>query len=125
MKPLLFITLLIAISGCVANNKTQLEIELEKERAEALAKIDVAACKKAGGKVEPIGLYELPKCVLYYPDGGKTCKSETDCIGFCVSRETLVAKTPATGICAHSEHDHYGCFSIIENGEAQHPICVD
>ncbi|MEN0038382.1 MAG: hypothetical protein AAGC78_14995 [Cellvibrio sp.] len=125
MKPLFFIVFLTIVSGCAANNKAPLEVALEKERAVALAKIDSDACKKIGGKVEPIGLYELPKCVIYYPDGGTSCISDADCLGMCVTREMLDAKTPARGICERSEHDHFGCYSAIEDGKVLFSICAD
>lgn len=39
-------------------------------RAEALKEIDVSACQKSAGKIEGVGIFGTPSCVIYYPNGG-------------------------------------------------------
>lgn len=102
-----------------------MEKDLEKMRAEALAKIDVAACEKSGGKVEGLGMFGMPACVTYFKDGGKPCKSSTDCEGNCFSPEVKETGSLVTGICERSTRDRFGCNSAIENGRVTYSICVD
>ncbi|EIK43903.1 hypothetical protein O59_002984 [Cellvibrio sp. BR] len=33
--------------------------------------------------------------------------------------------TAATAICERSEHDRFGCYSAVENGEMHYSICAD
>lgn len=97
----------------------------EKMRADALKKIDIAACEKSSGKIEGVGMFGIPSCVAYYADGGKPCKSESECEGMCFTPDVLEGKTSVTGICERSEHDRFGCYSAVENGVVLYSICAD
>lgn len=121
MKILILIVHVLFLSGCAGYDEWRMEKDLRKMRAEALKKIDVEECEKSGGKIEGVGIFGIPSCVVYYPDGGKPCKSESECEGMCFSPDN----TSATAICERSEHDRFGCYSAIENGEVLYSICAD
>ncbi len=121
MKLLLLVLHLMLFSGCAAYDEWRTDKDVKKMRAEALKKIDVDACKRSGGKIEGVGIFGIPSCVVYYQDGGKPCRSDSDCEGMCFSPEN----TAATAICERSEHDRFGCYSAVENGELHYSICAD
>jgi len=125
MKLLILTLHLICLSGCAGYNEWRMEKDLKKMRADALKKIDVAACEKSGGKIEGVGMFGIPSCVVYYADGGKPCKSESECEGMCFSPDVLEEKTSVTGICERSEQDRFGCYSAVENGVVLYSICAD
>ena len=98
---------------------------LKKMRKEATKRIDYEKCAKEGGRVEGIGMFGTPACVHYYKDGGKHCQNKCDCEGKCYQDGLLPIGTPTTGTCQKSEHDDFGCISIIDNGVVVAAFCQD
>ncbi|MEN0036667.1 MAG: hypothetical protein AAGC78_06350 [Cellvibrio sp.] len=113
------------ISGCAGYSDWRMEQDLKKMRAKALARIDVAECEKSGGKVEGVGMLGIPSCVIYYKDGGKQCKSGSECEGICLRPDPPDVYVFGYGVCEHSQHDRFGCYMVIENGGVVDQICQD
>lgn len=73
------------------------------------------ACEDKGGKFMQAGLSGNWVCVLPTKDAGKSCKTNSDCSGFCMAETRSCS--PVTPF--------YGCHDVlIENGQ-QATICVD
>ncbi len=125
LRCLFCLVLVVAFSGCSWYSEWRIQSDLKMMRSEALKKIDRPACEQAGGKVEGIGMFGTPACVTYYSDGGVVCRSDTDSQGMCFNPEVLDVGDSAAGICERSEHDRFGCFSIIEEGKVESTMCQD
>lgn len=84
-----------------------------------------AACNAAGGTLGRQGLLGWEHCVQVYPDAGKVCTGEADCLGSCrYEGDAAQPGTPTTGTCQVKDVP-FGCYSVVENGLLQHAICVD
>lgn len=84
-----------------------------------------AACKSAGGEISRAGLLGREHCIQVYPDAGKACSGEADCLGTCRAPEGNVqAGTKTTGKC-QTEDVPFGCYAVVEDGVVQHTLCVD
>ncbi|MEX0644395.1 MAG: hypothetical protein WD076_03750 [Parvularculaceae bacterium] len=101
---------------------------IEEKRAEALAKIDVEACKAGGGEVRQEGMLGLPRCVTPYADAGTTCRDGDDCFGRCLGDDatTNYDAPPGelVGLC-EADDSPFGCYDEIEDGRSTGFICVD
>jgi hypothetical protein len=99
-----------------------------EHRAELEAKAN--ACQRQGGRFDYRGLGLAPLCVIRTSDGGRECRSRSDCEGPCVGEAPRIDLTrvrpgqPLVGQCT-TERAHFGCFVAVENGRAGEAICVD
>lgn len=86
-----------------------------------LANPDKTACEATKGQVwKPQGKAQIPACISTYSDGGKPCKSSSDCQGKCI---VTSPERPAT--CASSS-SRFGCGSSVEEFNKHGGIlCVD
>lgn len=104
------------------------QMTIEQRRAEALAKIDVAACEQAGGKVQQEGMLGMPRCVTPYKDAGKSCRDGDDCEGKCLGDDAVTEYNAEpgklVGVCQANDSP-FGCYAEIEDGSTQGMICVD
>lgn len=98
-------------------------VYVEGETATAAEK---AACDAAGGEVRKDGLRGLERCVQAYPDAGKTCRDEDDCLGGCHAEdmENVDFGAKMTGVC-EADDSPFGCFTTIADGRAEAALCVD
>ncbi|MFN3910426.1 hypothetical protein [Hyphomonas sp.] len=84
-----------------------------------------AACDAAGGTLGRQGLLGWEQCVQVYPDAGKACTGEADCLGGCrYEGDAAKPGTPVSGTC-QVEDVPFGCYASVENGLLQHALCVD
>lgn len=125
IRAAIYFLILFQLSGCSSWHDWHMKRSLEKMRSEARKKIDVDACLALGGKVEGIGMFGIPSCVVYYTDGGKTCADNSECEGDCFTPNIFEIGTPMQGVCQSSEHDAFGCVSTIENSVVREAICQD
>lgn len=76
-------------------------------------------CKVTGGRWETAGIYPEFRCIHKYPDGGKSCRSSTECRGLCIS------KGDGTGYCKYDDNP-FGCYSTVEDfREGRGVYCID
>ena len=129
MRLKLVVILAFSILGCahspnIENEKiTPKEVKFQSKNA-SLAKI--VECQKQGGKVEKVGVLQFDKCIITYPDVGKTCTKGEDCqSGRCEpkSNNALKPTEAITGVCK-ADNNPFGCRSFIENGQVL-TLCVD
>ena len=81
--------------------------------------IDEESCKLTGGEWVRVGFRQLFECVHIYSDGGKTCKSSTECESSCISNYNGI------GYCK-GDDSPYGCYRTIEDFKKGKPVlCVD
>ena len=125
MRFALSVAILVAVSGCSMIEGMRIRHDLSNARSEALAKVNVEACRSTGGKVEGVGIFGLPACVAYFTDGGKDCRNKSDCQSDCIVPEVVANGTEAQGTCARSDHDFFGCYSRIDHGRAVESMCQD
>ncbi len=103
-----------------------MQAEVERYRAEALAKIDQPACVARGGRIRSFGMFGTPVCAVPFADGGKPCSDSSECLGKCVlGLESDVPVGPArTGECQLDDHLD-GCWAEIRSGVVGEGLCVD
>ncbi len=85
------------------------------------------ACEKAGGDIKKTGRLQAEHCIQPYPDAGKACSDETDCLGWCILEDSVsepVPGTPANGVCQPTT-DSFGCTTLVKDGKIEVTICVD
>lgn len=86
------------------------------------------ACLAKGGRVEGVGMFGTPACVIPYADAGKLCSNKSDCQGICMRDEVggPVPKPgdPMTGTC-EATNQTFGCFTIIDKGKVVSSLCQD
>jgi hypothetical protein len=84
-----------------------------------------AACKAAGGEISRAGMLGREHCIQSYPDAGKACSGEADCLGTCRAPDGAVqAGAKTIGKC-QAEDIPFGCYAMVEGGIVQHTLCVD
>lgn len=91
----------------------------------ALAKIDVEACRQAGGEVRAVCLAAMPQCIVPYPDAGHPCRDGSECQGLCVyeGEEEVEIGDEVVGVCQRD--NDCGCVLVVEDGRLQMNLCVD
>ncbi|RYZ91825.1 MAG: hypothetical protein EOO68_23520 [Moraxellaceae bacterium] len=90
-----------------------------------LTPAEIQKCKEDGGVVKNVGMMEIPKCVIAYPDAGKPCKSSSDCTKSCVVMKSGIEMgTKISGECQR-DNALYGCYTIVEEGVAGPSMCAD
>ena len=65
-------------------------------------------------------------CVTPMADAGNVCTDKTQCAGQCIYDGEHFPSPGATvqGRCQRT-NVQFGCFSMVEGGHAQPPLCVD
>ena len=90
---------------------------------------DLAQCRSGGG-YESSSPFGSPICQKDYADGGKVCRSRTDCTGRCLSDApenagAVAVGSVVTGRC-EPQRSTFGCHGEVENGKLAEPyICDD
>lgn len=86
-----------------------------------------AACEKAGGKVQPIGMAQSLACIYQLGDAGQGCGDDEECLGQCVlpkDKPEPKHGEPAVGSCS-ATNNIFGCKSLVKNGKFDGTLCVD
>ncbi|WP_156829796.1 hypothetical protein [Methylovulum miyakonense] len=88
----------------------------EKERIQCLAE---------GGKWLPMGMLKFSGCLHTSRDGGKPCKSSSECEFGCLAARHSTSKTDnALGQCAKTD-SKFGCKAYVEEGSPTIAVCTD
>lgn len=87
-------------------------------------KAEKKECLSVGGKISNVGMRQAEVCIQRYPDAGKVCQDNSDCMGRCLAESRVPSQKPATGRC-QVEDSLFGCRQSIENGIAQALLCID
>lgn len=85
-----------------------------------------ATCVGAGGNYTQVGMMGTWFCVTQYPDAGSVCTDKSQCTGACIFAGSSIPAPNAEvqGSCQRT-NAQFGCFSMVEGGHAQPPLCVD
>ena len=77
------------------------------------------ACARNGGEWRTGGPAAAQQyCVYSYPDGGKSCHTSEECIGYCVIYEEDLGQSPLDGgVCQENNDPYDRCFVFIEAPE--------
>lgn len=73
------------------------------------------ACNKKGGTWSGAGFAGAKACVKLTRDGGKSCKREKDCEGYCLAKSKTCA--PVTPM--------FGCNEIVQDNGMVVTLCID
>ncbi|KAF0172522.1 MAG: hypothetical protein FD162_2354 [Rhodobacteraceae bacterium] len=73
------------------------------------------ACLKTGGTWSGAGYAGAKACVKLTRDGGKSCKREKDCEGYCLAKSKTCA--PVTPM--------FGCNEIVQDNGMVVTLCID
>lgn len=73
------------------------------------------ACIKKGGTWSGAGFSGAKACVKLTRDGGKSCKREKDCEGYCLAKSMTCA--PVTPM--------FGCNEIVQDNGMVVTLCID
>ena len=88
-------------------------------------------CNAKGGAYIAVGQPPIMVCdyASDYPDGGKPCRSRSECIAGCRTIPPLDiadASERKIGMCQWRKNLGFGCFTFyVEPGVARGPICID
>lgn len=92
---------------------------------------DRDACAAAGGLYERAGMLGWYRCTKSFPDGGKVCRDNDECMGGrCMADGGEMtfnrdgSPKPMTGVCAVNDNP-FGCYATIEDGYPTGTLCVD
>jgi hypothetical protein len=114
------IAVLLSLMGCASR--------LDRARAEALKKIDVAQCQKDGGEIRGVCMFGFPACVKRFSDAGKACTDSSQCEGMCWVQENTLNREPGpttSGVCQDTT-DTCGCWEEVKDGQLSgNGICAD
>jgi hypothetical protein len=131
MKHLLPVACALALSACAFLAPP----EAPAPRTPAYQRVDIAgeaataaeraACEGVGGSISRAGLLGREHCLQTYPDAGKTCSGESDCLGTCRHEPDASAMgKAATGTCQVTDVP-FGCYAMVEGGIVGPVLCVD
>lgn len=124
LKTICVLLCLTYLSGCNYLSHYQQNQHIKHMRADALENIDADKCIAEGGKVEGVGMYEIPTCIKRLSDAGKVCWKKADCIGLCLAAPNAIVGTQnSTGRCQKDENDLFGCFNEITDGVVAPSVC--
>ncbi|UWX03892.1 hypothetical protein H1235_15690 [Pseudoxanthomonas sp. NC8] len=87
--------------------------------------VDAAACAAQGGTVRRVGMSAAPTCVIPYPDAGRICSDNSDCIGSCRADPGAIIGDAGTGTCQRDSQDVFDCYLEIEAGVVVGGMCVN
>lgn len=82
---------------------------------ETLSPSACSACEARGGSVAIAGLSGDEFCAERLPDGGQSCRTATDCTGYC-DAQTRTCSTHA---------NPFGCHSYLDDTGQVVELCVD
>lgn len=82
-----------------------------------LTGVEETQCTGQGGQVV-MGLAG-PACAMPTPDAGQSCRSETDCSGFC-----LASEGDGPGQCSPIT-PYFGCHEVLIGNGERVGLCVD
>ncbi len=121
-----FLLALILLGGCSSIQSWKSEREYKHRYQKALSNIDQEECKARGGNVFPVGILQMPACVIRNEDAGKECSDHSQCIGLCLIQDKYVEiNTKAYGTCQH-DNMPFGCSAEVKAGVVDsYTICVD
>jgi hypothetical protein len=92
---------------------------------ENVGSLTASECASYGGTMQHAGRMNILRCVVPYPDAGKTCSDGDDCQGQCrVDMSGSQNGAPETGTCQVNT-SIFGCYSTLEDGRRTPAICVD
>lgn len=96
------------------------------EKVDWQAAQNAEQCAAIEGAWRPICLMGTPACVVNYKDAGESCSDSSECSGRCVtpSMGSTPPGTATKGVCTATS-DPCGCFQLVTNGKADHPLCAD
>lgn len=132
MKFLLPAITALALSGCAVLHP---KAEPVVDTPPAYTRINIAseiatpaereACTAAGGNIMRAGLMGREHCIQTYPDAGKACSDEADCIGTCrYEADGSAIGKRAEGTCQVTD-DVSGCYATVDKGVVSPVLCVD
>jgi hypothetical protein len=131
MKHLLPVACALALSACAflappeapaPQTPAYQRVDIAGEAATAAER---AACAGVGGSISRAGLLGREHCLQTYPDAGKTCSGESDCLGTCRHEPDASAMgKAATGTCQVTDVP-FGCYAMVEGGIVSPVLCVD
>jgi hypothetical protein len=75
------------------------------------------ACKKSGGKWQPVGARQSMACITTYLDAGKSCTDGSECQGGCVQVSGFRPGDPILGKCKEN-NNQFGGNHYLKNGKA-------
>lgn len=78
-----------------------------------------AQCASSGGEWGKWGMRGARYCMALLPDGGKACTDSGQCAGNCIGQPGA-----NSGECQKYK-TQFGCYSVLEGGQAKGAICVD
>jgi len=97
-------------------------VDLEVQKAQE------QACRAAGGKWSRFGVRDhlcgIYSCAPRTADGGKACRSHSDCDYLCLYGREARVGTPVTGECA-AYRTSFGCLTHVNGGVIAGRVCVD
>lgn len=102
---------------------------LDSQLDEALKQIDVEGCQSAGGRIEYVGMFGMPSCIMPFKDAGKICQDSSECEGGCFVHLSNDDPMPQPGEARHGKcaanNSSYGCWWQVKEGIVQQGICMD
>ncbi len=142
MKNLTYLVVAVLCASCTSNLETSppsepvdttptttessytpISFELEN-RDDEPSDAERKRCTDAGGSVMRDGILGVYRCTQNYPDAGQACSNSSECLGRCEVEGLVADDGAATGVCQRTDSP-FGCFAIVENGQARPAICVD
>ncbi|MDO5654322.1 MAG: hypothetical protein Q4G39_09505 [Brachymonas sp.] len=112
--------LLFALAACSTTKAPQ-----ASDSAPPIATTEETRCLAEGGTWSRVGLLGNFVCVKPLADAGKACHDKSDCQGVCKAAPGAVPGTQTQGVCSATTHDHFGCYSTVEQGVVQSMLCID
>jgi len=112
--------LLVPWSGPSAQDCLRLDPGEQRAREET--------CRAAGGEWARFGAFAhlcgIYSCAARTADGGKPCRSRSECEYLCVARRSAPLGSEATGECA-AVKSPFGCITQIDAGRIVGTVCMD
>jgi hypothetical protein len=112
-----------SVAACAPAQLTANTLVPEQKPVEEQARLD---CVAKGGKIRPVCRAGRLMCVVAYPDAGKVCDNNADCLSNkCVADPSAgPIGAPVTGKCKVT-NDPCGCVTTVKNGKRSATLCVD
>ena len=112
--------MMMPVLGCVQGPSVRHKPITAAERAD---------CSAKGGRIEGVGMFGTPACVIPYADAGKVCSNDSDCLGECLydldgANPVPKVGDPLEGTC-EATNNTFGCFTEVDDGKAKTAVCVD
>ena len=93
--------------------------------AESNAPKTQQSCEAAGGVWAKFGLLGSDLCNMKTKDGGKPCRSRSDCESACITENMNAGQEHITGHCYEWSQTLGTCLAEVENGKANGVLCSD